>query len=44
MNHLHTVCLAFIHHGGRAGGIFLFALLAVAVLAVVMLATADKSK
>jgi hypothetical protein len=36
--------LGFIHHGGRAGGIFLLALLAVGVLAVVMFATADKSK
>ena len=50
MKYLHPVythlnpCLGFIHHGGRAGGIFLVALLAVAVLAAVMLLATDKSK
>jgi hypothetical protein len=51
MNYLHTVglghpnpCLAFIHHGGGAGGFLLLAMIALAVLAVALIATTDKSK
>jgi hypothetical protein len=42
--HLNPV-LGFIHHGGgRAEGFWLLAILALALLVVVMIATMDKSK
>jgi hypothetical protein len=36
--------LGFIHHGGGAGGLLLMLMLGLGVLAVVMIATMDKSE